>query len=163
MENLNLLLKRLLDAKIDFVLIGGYAAIIHGSSQVTHDLDICAVITEEQLEKLKQALSGLEPRHRMNANFQPSLNDLPAKGNFLENYYLRTNAGVLDILCEVSAVGDFNRLKSKAITVKLFGADCKVISLDDLIAVKKTMTRPKDKSVLDELLIVQKKLFKTIF
>lgn len=160
MENLNLLLKRLLDSGIDFVLIGGYAAVVHGASQVTHDLDICASITEEQLEKLKSALQGLDPKHRMNPSAQLSLNDFPALGKSIENYYLKTSAGVLDILKEVSAVGDFQKLKSNANTVKIFGHDCKVISLDDLIAVKKSMTRPKDKSVLDELLAVKQKLSK---
>tara|TARA_B110001454_G_scaffold158569_1_gene147884 strand:- start:19789 stop:20712 length:924 start_codon:yes stop_codon:yes gene_type:complete len=158
MENLNLLLKRLLDAKIDFVLIGGYAAVVHGASQVTHDLDICAVITEEQLVKLKAALKGLDPKHRMNPSAQLSLDDFPAEGKTIDNYYLRTTAGVLDILKEVSIVGDFEKLKSNANTVKIFGHECKVISLDDLITVKKSMTRPKDKSVLDELLTVKQKL-----
>lgn len=88
MENLNLLLKRLLDSRLDFVLIGGYAAVVHGSSQVTHDLDICAVVTESELEKLKTALKDLNPKHRMNKNFQPSLDELPKKGQILDNYYL---------------------------------------------------------------------------
>jgi predicted nucleotidyltransferase len=155
MENLNLLLKRLLEAKIDFVLIGGYAAVIHGSSQVTQDVDICAVMTDEQLDKLKQALYDLEPKHRMNTQFQPSLDEFPEVGKTLDNYYLRTNAGVLDILKEVSSVGDFLRIKEKAITVKLFGYNCKVISLDDLIAAKEKMKRPKDLLVLDELKAVR--------
>lgn len=160
MENLNLLLRRLLDSEIDFVLIGGYAAIVHGASQVTHDLDICAVITEEQLIKLKSALRDLEPKHRMNPSVQLSLDDFPVKGKSIDNYYLRTNAGVLDILKDVSAVGDFQKLKSNANTIRIFGHECKVISLDDLIKAKTAMTRPKDKSVLEELLIVKQKLLK---
>lgn len=42
-KNLNLLLKALLEADLEFVLIGGYAAVVHGSSQVTRDLDLCAL------------------------------------------------------------------------------------------------------------------------
>lgn len=127
MENLNLLLKRLLEEKIDFVLIGGYAAVLHGSSQVTHDLDICAVMTDEQLTKLKKALHDLEPKHRMNPNSQPSLNDVPEKAGLIENYYLRTKAGVLDILAEVSSVGNFQRLRAKSV-------------LDELLLMKKRTT-----------------------
>ncbi|OYZ21432.1 MAG: hypothetical protein B7Y39_09205 [Bdellovibrio sp. 28-41-41] len=160
MENLNLLLKRLLDAQIDFVLIGGYAAVIHGASQVTHDLDICSIMTDEQLIKLKSALAGLDAKHRMNPSNQPSLESFPQKGKKLDNYYLRTTAGVLDILKEVSPVGDYEKLRAAANVVQIFGHDCKVISLDDLIAVKKSMSRPKDKTVLDELLVVRAKLLK---
>lgn len=65
---------------------------------------------------------------------------------------------LLDILKEVSVVGDYKKLRNNANTVKLFGHECRVISLDDLIAVKKSMSRPKDKTVLDELLIVRQKL-----
>lgn len=157
MENLNLLLKRLLEEKIEFVLIGGYAAVVHGSSQVTHDLDICAIITEQQLEKLKKALHGLDPRHRMNSSFQPSLDEVPTDATQIRNYYLRTQSGILDIIDEVTAVGDFKKVLHGAITVKIFNHDCKVISLEDLILAKQSMNRPKDKFVLEELLSVQKK------
>lgn len=158
MENLNLLLKRLLEHKIDFVLVGGYAAVVHGSSQVTHDLDICAVVTGGELARLKTALRDLEPRHRMNPNFQPSLEEFPSQEDKVENLYLKTSAGVLDIIGRVEPIGDLAALKKNAVTVSIFGQDCLVISLDDLIAVKRSMPRAKDKEVLKELLAVRSKL-----
>ena len=39
------LIARLADAGFEFVIIGGYAAVTHGSGQVTRDLDLCAVLT----------------------------------------------------------------------------------------------------------------------
>ncbi len=157
MENLNNLLKTLLESKIDFVLIGGYAAVVHGSSQVTQDVDICAVMTDGQLEELRSTLKNFKPVHRMNPNFQPSLLDVPKPGQKMNNIYLRTDLGILDILETVEPVGDFKRVKEHAIEISLFGHKCKVISLDDLIAVKKSMTRPKDKAVLQELMALKKK------
>lgn len=157
MENLNHLLKRLLESKIEFVLIGGFAAVLHGSSQVTQDVDICAAITESNLEKLRKALKDLDPKHRMNPNFQPSLMDYPAKGQKIENYYLRTKSGTLDIIQEVRPIGSFERIWEKAITISLFGLPCKVISIDDLIEVKRSMTRPKDLATLKELELLKKK------
>jgi predicted nucleotidyltransferase len=157
MENLNNLLKTLLESKIDFVLIGGYAAVLHGSSQVTQDVDICAVMTEAQLTALRMTLKDFKPVHRMNPDFQPSLLDVPKPGQKMNNIYLRTDLGILDILENVEPVGDFHRVNEKAIEISLFGHKCKVISLDDLIAVKKSMPRPKDKSVLLELLALKSK------
>ncbi len=157
MENLNSLLKTLLESKIDFVLIGGYAAVVHGSSQVTQDVDICAVMSEGQLEELRAVLKNFKPVHRMNPNFQPSLLDVPEPGQKMNNIYLRTDLGVLDILESVEPVGNFGRIKEKAIEISLFGHSCKVISLDDLITVKSVMSRPKDKSILQELLKLKKK------
>ncbi len=157
MENLNLLLNRLLDSKLDFVLIGGYAAVVHGSSLVTHDLDICAIITEENLKLLKQILNDLEPKHRMNPNFQPSLDDYPPSGQTIENLYLRTNIGILDIVKNVPPVGGFEDIKKRANTISIFGHNCKVISLNDLILIKRSMTRTKDLVVLSELEAIKEK------
>jgi CO dehydrogenase nickel-insertion accessory protein CooC1 len=64
MQDLKALLKNLLEHKIDFVLIGGFAGVVYGSTLVTQDLDICAAITEEQVEKLRKALKDLNPCHR---------------------------------------------------------------------------------------------------
>jgi molybdopterin-guanine dinucleotide biosynthesis protein len=41
--DINRLLQRLCDAEIDFVIVGGFAATLHGSSLVTRDLDVCAI------------------------------------------------------------------------------------------------------------------------
>ena len=41
MKNLNNLVHVLQNANIDFVIVGGYSAVLHGSSMVTQDLDIC--------------------------------------------------------------------------------------------------------------------------
>lgn len=160
MENLNLLLKRLLENKIEFVLIGGYAAVVHGVSLVTHDLDICAVVTPGILEQLRTALSDLDPLHRMNPSFQPSLKKYPAKGQLLDNYYLKTKEGILDILKEVQPIGTFEQIKQRAIVINVFGYECRVISLDDLIEIKTTMKRPKDQATLAELLAIREKIKK---
>ncbi len=157
MENLNNLLKTLLESKIDFVLIGGYAAVVHGSMQVTQDVDICAMMTDAHISALRDSLRNFKPVHRMNPSFQPSFLDVPKLGQKMSNIYLRTDLGILDILDIVEPVGDFNRIKEKSIEISLFGYRCKVISLDDLIAVKKSMSRPKDKTVLIELLALKSK------
>jgi hypothetical protein len=49
------LLQRLSDAGIEFVVVGGVAAVLHGSSMVTRDLDVCAELNGENLRKLREA------------------------------------------------------------------------------------------------------------
>lgn len=53
MSNLNELLQRLCDADIDFVVVGGFAGVLHGSTLVTRDLDVCTVLTGANVEKLR--------------------------------------------------------------------------------------------------------------
>jgi len=62
MKSLNNLLHILLENEIDFVLIGGFAGVVHGSTQVTRDLDICAVLSLEGIRKLRECLKNLGSR-----------------------------------------------------------------------------------------------------
>lgn len=158
MQNLNQLLKVLLEAKIDFVLIGGYAGVIHGSTQLTRDLDICAYLADKDLEKLRACLKDYNPKHRMNPNFKPSFLDEPKSTDGLNAIYLETDLGVLDILKSVTNIGDYDVIKQQAVEVQLFGYPCKVISLDHLIKSKESLGRNKDKLLLKELYSIRSQL-----
>lgn len=151
MQNLNELLKLLLEAKIEFVIVGGFAGVVHGASQVTQDLDICLVVDKEQVKKLRSCFKHINPRHRMVPQ-KPSFLDTPDDPSGLKNVYLETDLGVLDLMSEVPNIGDFKRVLEKSISVELFGHTCKVIGLDDLIEVKKNLTRSKDKALYHELI-----------
>lgn len=160
MQNLNQLLKILLEAKIDFVLIGGYAGVVHGCSQLTQDLDICISMNQKSIDQLRACLKDLNPKLRMNPNHKPSFLENPKSTDGLNAIYLETDIGVLDILKSVNGVGPFEALNSKAVIVDLFGNPCKVISLDHLIQAKESMGREKDKSILNELYAIRDKLRK---
>lgn len=151
MTNLNELLKLLLAHKIDFVLVGGFAGVVHGSSQVTRNLDIAMLLTSEQVEILRTSLKDIHPRHRMNPAFKPSFLDEPKNTEGVKNIYLDTDLGILDILTEVTGVGDFERIKAKSVEIPLFGFKCRVISAEDLIAAKEKLGRDKDRIVAREL------------
>ena len=156
MQDLNHLLKTLLMHNLDFLIIGGFAAVVHGSSHVTKDLDITMLITQDNINKLRQALKDLEPRHRMNPSHKPSFLEEPKNVAGLNNIYLETSAGILDIVAMDESMGSFNDLKSRSLKVNLFGYDCFILSLDDLIRVKEKMSRPKDLIVLEELRALKK-------
>lgn len=158
--NLKSLLEKLIQSKVEFVLIGGFACAVHGSSLVTEDLDICITINDEQIRKLREALKDISPRHRMNPNFKPSFMTYPEKIDDLKNIYLETDLGVLDILGEVQPIGDFAVVKSHALEISLYGYSCSVISLDDLIRVKESMKRPKDKEATAQLRAIRDRLKK---
>src|ERR1700685_1171244 len=106
MQSLSNLLQRLADSGVDFVVIGGYAGVLHGSSLVTRDLDICAVLTPENIGRLRETLKDLHPRHRMTPQ-QLSFLQVPKPGETVNNLYLNTDWGVVDILSSVLGLGDF--------------------------------------------------------
>ncbi len=157
-DNLKALLKRLLDHDVDFVLAGGLACVVHGSPLVTQDVDVCVFFDDLQIAKLREALKDLDPRFRMNPNFKPSFLDHPKRSNELKNIYLETSLGILDMMSELQPIGDFQAVSRRAVTIRLYGHDCKVVSLEDLISIKEIMSRPKDKEALLHLREILKKI-----
>ena len=56
--------RALVDEGVDFVIIGGWSAILHGSSSVTNDLDICYSGSPDNLKRVVAALTSFHPRLR---------------------------------------------------------------------------------------------------
>lgn len=150
MTNLNELLRRLCDAEVDFVVVGGFAAILHGSTLVTRDLDVCTVLTPANIEKLRAILADLQPVHRMTPQRLSFLTN-PEQGIPVRNLYLETDAGAVDFMTSITGIGDFSRIRAQAIEVELFGRRCHVMSLADLIQAKLALGRDKDLLAVREL------------
>lgn len=150
MTNLNNLLELLQKAQIDFIIVGGYSATLHGSSLVTQDLDICIEFNSEQIERLREILKDYHPIHRMHPKKLSFLTH-PEDTSNLKNLYLKTDLGTLDLLGLVGGVGTFQDLKTNALQITLNNLPCSIISIDDLIKAKEFMGRPKDLMTIQEL------------
>lgn len=150
MRNLHLLIQRLADSGVEFIIVGGMAGVLHGSTYVTEDLDICAVLSPENVERLRAALRDLKPAHRL-THRKLSFIDHPPEGTALANLYLETEAGVVDILGSVLGLGKYEELSRNAVEVFFFGRKCRVVSLADLIRAKEAVGREKDLLVAKEL------------
>jgi len=125
------------------VVVGGFAGVLHGSALVTRDLDICAVLTSENVERLREALKDLNPRRRMTPQ-RLSFLRIPAPGESVNNLYLQTDWGAVDILSSISGLGDFDVIKANSETFEVAGRTCRLISLPDLIRAKEAMGRERD-------------------
>ena len=156
MNDLNRLIQRLYDADIEFVIVGGFAAMLHGSSLLTRDLDVCAVLTAENVQKLRDAFRELRPVHRLTPQGLSFL-DNPGPGVEVRNLYLRTDIGLLDVLTSILGVGDYQRVYAQSAEIELFGRRCRVISIDDLIRAKEALGREKDLLTVKELRGIQEK------
>jgi hypothetical protein len=148
--NLVQLIPRLCDAEIDFVIVGGFAAMLHGSSLVTRDIDVCAVLTGDSVGRLREALRDLRPVHRITSPRQSFMDHADLDGT-LKNLYLETELGPVDILSSIPGVGDFARVRAHASEISLAGRRCHIISLADLIKAKESLGRDKDLLAVREL------------
>jgi hypothetical protein len=150
MTELNRLLQTLYDADIDFVVVGGFAAMLHGSSILTRDLDVCAVLSDASVARLRSAFRKLHPTHRHSPQ-RHSFLDVPDPGVPLKNVYLQTDLGPLDILGSITGFDDIADIHRNAVKFDLFGRQIRVISREDLIKAKEALGRPKDLLVAQEL------------
>lgn len=147
------LLRRLVAEKVEFILVGGLAAIAHGSASVTEDVDVCIRFDEPTLTGIFRALEGTNPRERMNPA-RPPLGVDPSRFVGNRNLYVTTDEGVIDFLGELTGLGAFEQVAAKAVTLLLADFEVRVVGLEDLIRSKRTLARPKDLRVARELELV---------
>ncbi len=131
-------------------MIGGFAAVAHGSSRVTQDIDVVYERSAANVARILDALAGLSPRHRMVVPHRPVAGDA-AELSTHRNLYLVTDAGAIDFLGEVTGIGDYAAARARSIELDLWGIRCAVLDLDALIDAKRALGRDKDKEVLLEL------------
>ena len=143
-------IRALTDAKAEFLIIGGFSAILHGSAHVTNDLDLFFPRTLDNLNCLARAL----------APYRPRLADLPAGLPFVwdaatlrngTTFTLDTDLGRIDLLAEVSGIGSYPEALADSMETELFGCRVRTLSLRHLIATKRAAGRDKDLLTLPEL------------
>ncbi len=155
MDDLIGIIDRLIRAKVDFVLVGGLAAVTHGSSMTTQDIDVCCDFSTANLLRLQSALAGTDPVHRMTTNRVPlQLTEENCGG--LKNLYLDTDIGQLDCLGSILGLGDFNSVEPYSETIELDGHPCRILCIEALITAKKAMGRPKDLQTIQQLEVIQR-------
>ncbi len=149
------LLERLVDAGVDFVLVGGYAGVVYGCTYVTQDVDICCDFSAVNLLALQEALSGLHPVHRMTPNRKPL--DLTASNAAeFNNLYLDTDLGPINCLSEIQGLGGYDQVVRVSAPIDVEGRRLRVLTIDALIVTKETMNRARDREAVRQLKVVRR-------
>jgi hypothetical protein len=156
-------LRTLISFKVDFVLIGGLAARLHGSPSVTNDLDVCHDDSATNLEHVARALAEMEARLRLPDPAEHV--DLPIDERLLtatQNLTLVTEFGAFDLLARPAGTDGYDDLVRDAVTLKLAGdVKVRVASIDDLIRMKRANGRPKDLIEIEILTALQDEIDKS--
>jgi hypothetical protein len=150
MTDIETLLGTLIRNNVAFIVVGGVAATVHGSARLTQDLDVVYERTPSNLERLVAALAPYKPYLRGAPPGLPFLWDRQTLARGL-NFTLRTTAGDIDLLGEMSGGGGYQDLLPDAIELNMFGLSCLWLSLPQLIRAKRAAGRPKDLEALAEL------------
>lgn len=149
------LIRRLAEAGVEFVLIGGVAVNFHGHIYSTLDIDFCIRMDRANILRVLEAIRDLKPTQRMHPNRPPLPPDL-AEMEGLRNFYVETTAGWIDFLSVVDGVGDFDAAWGQSVEGVVGGVPCRVLNLEALINAKRAADRPKDRLAVTQLEAIRK-------
>jgi predicted nucleotidyltransferase len=144
------LLRALAEARVEFVLVGGAAAIAHGASRQTLDVDVVYARSDENIRRLAKSLAPHSPYLRGAPAGLPFRWDAEVITRGL-NFTLTTSLGDIDLLGEIVGGGSYEDLVSHSISIRAFGVECLCLDLEHLIRVKRAAGRPKDLEAIAEL------------
>jgi len=134
--------------QVEYIVVGGVAAVIQGAPVTTFDLDALVRIDEENANRLADALEDLNARYREHESvIRPTREDILAGGQLL----LITRAGPLDVLGFIGDNLRYEDLIDVSPEVEMTIGTFRVLDLEELIRQKRATDRPKDRAVLELL------------
>lgn len=145
------LLRALADAQVPYCLVGGVAVNLHGVPRMTYDVDLAVPTTTDALQAVERVLTGLGLRCRLPIDIVTLADDdVRTEYRTERNRIAVTFTDPADPLREVDVLVsppiDSAQLVARAITLQLDDIPVRVISIDDLIALKRDTGREQDRS-----------------
>ena len=144
------ILEALAERDVEFVVIGGVAAVLQGAPITTLDLDLAHSRRPDNVERLARALESLDARYREQParRIAPSVSHLAGAGHHL----LMTRAGPVDLLGAVSQGRGYDELLPHTVELRIGPTlSVRVLDLPMLITLKEEMGRDKDRAMLPVL------------
>ena len=135
---------------VEFILVGGTAANVHGSARLTQDVDIVYRRTRENVARLVASLEPFSPYPRGAPPGLPFRWDAESIWRGM-NFTLATGLGPVDAFGEIAGGGGYDPLLAHTVEIEAFGQRVRCLDLRKLIEVKRAAGRPKDLEAVAEL------------
>jgi predicted nucleotidyltransferase len=150
------LFRVLADHGVDYLVIGGVAAQVHGRRRTTKDLDVTPSPDPENFERLRAALVALDAHP---VELGPSAPTPTAEQLSVAPIVppLNTCHGELHILNEVPGARAFAEMQARALMTDLDGIPVQIVSVNDLIRMKQTTGRPSDIEDIEALTAIARR------
>lgn len=149
------LLRRLTATGVDFVVIGGVAAILHGSARLTRDLDVVFAPDRGNLEALGRLLTESRARLRGVEDDVPFVPDARTLDG-IQLLTLETDAGWFDVHRHPDGAPPYETLRRQAERMDVGGFSILVASIPDLIEMKRAAGRPQDLADIETLEAIER-------
>ncbi|MDE2485347.1 MAG: hypothetical protein KGL32_08920 [candidate division NC10 bacterium] len=143
------ILDALNQAHARYLVVGGVAVVLHGYLRTTADLDLIIQLDRDNVLKVIRTLQDHQYRPRAPVSAEdfaePAIREQWIQDKGLAVFTLWSPAHpTLEIDLFVSEPFDFNAVYARALRVPLEKTEATVIALDDLIALKRGVGRPRD-------------------
>jgi predicted nucleotidyltransferase len=130
---------------VEFIVVGGVCAVLHGAPVSTFDLDLVISRTSENLARLEEVLRSLNARYREKPEVAPDAHLLDTPGHHL----LMTRFGPLDLLGSTAEGEGYGELLEHTERIEISdGIRLKILDLPTLIRLKERLGRERDRAVL---------------
>ncbi len=151
--DLGAILEGLIEAGVDFILVGGLAAVVQGAPVTTMDVDIVHNQSPENIAKLLAFLKSIGAFHRRPDDklIEPQEGDISGMGHAL----FTTRLGPIDVLAAIEEGRAYGDLLEHTVAIGFRNHTIRVLDLKILIQLKRASTNLKDKQrlpVLEETL-----------
>ncbi|MHB1569969.1 MAG: hypothetical protein ACYCXW_23645 [Solirubrobacteraceae bacterium] len=139
---------------VEFVAVGGFAALLYGAERATNDIDLCVAWSRENLERVAAALRELDAQLKIGSYVQ-----VPIDASLLARMEVatwRTDSGDVDILLgiprtEAWELARYEELRARGTAMEIGELTIVIATLDDIIRSKEIADRPADRVALPEL------------
>lgn len=140
--------------EVEFLVIGGVAVGFHGYVRATKDVDIVPAPDPPNLVRLARLLRRLNAQIEGAEEFENEELPDPLDPEVLGlggNWVLRTRLGRFDIMQWIGEDALWEKLAPSAVEAEVDGLTIRVVSYDDLVALKEMAGRPEDLTDLQRL------------
>lgn len=145
------LLRRLSEAEVEFVLIGGLALNAWGVVRGTKDLDIVISPSPENLKRVAAVAVSTHGHVQAGESFLSSEPSIAGQLMSGEQVAIETDLGRLDVVQGLDGIPAYDELRARSTEADVLGVKVAVCSIEDLRAMKQAAGRTRDLADLEDL------------
>lgn len=154
------ILREFYNNKVHYIIVGGIALNLHGVPRATFDLDIIIAWEEENIRKIENILHALNfkpmvPVKLSDLNKKEKREELIHKKHMIAFNFYNPDDPLEEIDIIIKEDSDFNKLFKRKKVIRIDDFEIYLISLEDLIKLKKGSKRFKDKEDMKNLMLIK--------
>lgn len=145
------ILRRLTEAEVEFVLVGGLALGAWGVIRGTKDVDIVVAPDTENLKRVAEVAVEAHGHVQKGEAFLSTPFSIAAELASGDRVAIETALGLLDVVQGLDGVPPYAELRESAVDAEILGVGVAVCSIDSLREMKQAAGRPRDHVDLEDL------------